>query len=312
MSFYSNYEDYNESVEARFTGETGAVEIFAEALRFEEDITLEMLQADYREAKAIKESASAEEIEALTEGTVGDVWKKIKDFFIKFGQRIKAFVLGWVARIRAKFTSNNKKFYNKYKDQVKRTADDLELEYRKTKDVNSWANIDETGTITELMNIHKINNTTADDKLEDLDKDMDQDEIKNNAMKKFFKGNDVSFDNAKDDLEELAYSDSSKENYKFGEIKDEVVDLMSNGDTNLEKFVKIAKKLDDTCRKTADNIRGGKSAKNSTAAARISKVASIYTKVASKGVSAITSIYKEQLSQARTAFAKAVQYHPKD
>lgn len=312
MSFYSNYEDYNESVEARFTGETGAVEIFAEALRFEEDITLEMLQADYREAKAIKESASAEEIEALNEGTVGDVWKKIKDFFIKFGQRIKAFVLGWVARIRAKFTSNNKKFYNKYKDQVKRTADDLELEYRKIKDVSSWADIDETGTITELMDIHKINNTTADDKLEDLDKDMDQDEIKNNAMKKFFKGKDVSFDNTKDDLEQLAYSDSSKENYKFGEIKDEVVSLMSNGDEKLKNFVNIAKKIDDTCKKTADKIRGGKSAKNSTAAARISKVASIYSRVASRGINSITSIYKEQLGQARTAFAKAVQYHPKD
>lgn len=312
MSFYSNYEDYNESVEARFTGETGAVEIFAEALRFEEDITLEMLQADYREAKAIKESASAEEIEALNEGTVGDVWKKIKDFFIKFGQRIKAFVLGWVARIRAKFTSNNKKFYTKYKDKVKKAADDLELEYRKTKSVDSWADIDETGTITELMNIHKINNKFADDKLEDLDRDMDQDEIKNNAMKKFFKGNSVSFDNTKDDLEELAYSDSSKQNYKFSEIKDEVVGLMSNGDDKLEKFVKIAKKLDDTCRKTAGGIRGEKDAKNSTAAARISKVATIYSKVASKGISNITSIYKEQLGQARTAFAKAVQYRPKD
>ena len=120
MSFITTYDDYyGVDTNSRFAGEDGAYQLMTEAISFEEEMTLTMLKADYLEARAIKESASEDEIESIREGTVGDVVTKVKNFFIKIGKKIRAFVYGWVARIRGKFTSDNKAFYNKARTTLK-------------------------------------------------------------------------------------------------------------------------------------------------------------------------------------------------
>lgn len=310
MSFYSTSdEDQSYKVESRFMGDDGAVAIMAEAVDFEEQITLDMLKSDYLETKAIKESATEEELAAISEGTVADIAKKIKDFFIKLGKRIKDFVLGWIARIRAKLTSDNKAFYNKYKNQVA-NADDMEVEYRKVANLSAFKGGKDEDTVSYLINQYKINEFKDGADVNAVEEvEIDEDALKDEAASKFF-GFKVEFKDLKKNVEEHAYTDSEKTEVKFKEIKNEVTNLLTNGDSALKDIEKMGKHTDDVCKKTAADA--SKAAKSSRVAQRYSKVCSIYGTVVSKAVGAVASIYKEQLSQARTTFAKAVQYKPKE
>lgn len=313
MSFYSAFdENVNYDVEPRFTGEDGAAALMIESLNFEEQITLDMLKSDYLEAKAIKESASEEEIAAITEASVKDIAAKIKNFFIKLGKRIKEFVLGWVARIRAKLTSNNEKFYNKYKDQVN-NAGDMKVDYRKTNPLSSYSGSDKSpqDTLDAIKKAYKISEKPEDpNKLEDAS-DVNKEDVKNTAVNTFFGKTDLKYDDLKKNLEEYAYKTSDKEEVTFDDIRSEVEDLLKNGNRELESLKRKAENAERSCKNAANEAEKGVN-KNTRLAQRMSTVASVAGTVLSKSFSTVMSIYKEQLSQARTVFAKAVQYRPKE
>ena len=313
MSFITTYDDdYGVDTNSRFAGEDGAYQLMTEAISFEEEMTLTMLKADYLEARAIKESASEDEIESIREGTVGDVVTKVKNFFIKIGKKIRAFVYGWIARIRGKFTSDNKAFYNKYKDKVN-GKDDLEVEYRTPNPVDDWATFNSDDCVKSLLTSYKLrngnNNVAEDATIDDLPDDFDKEDVVNAALQKYCKsGNTYELKSCKKDMEEDAWADSSKDKVKFSKIQSEVEDLLTNGDKKVDMFKKNADHADKECKKTADNltkVRHGK------IASRYSSVAAAFSKIVSTANGAAMSIYKEQLSQARSVYAKAVQHTPK-
>jgi hypothetical protein len=309
MSFITTYDDdYSVDTNSRFAGEDGAYQLMSEAISFEEEMTLTMLKADYLEARAIKESASEDEIESIREGTVGDVVTKVKNFFIKIGKKIKAFIYGWIARIRAKFASDNKAFYNKYKDKVN-GKDDLEVEYRKPKDVGTWANFDASACMTSLLKSYNLNKADTNETVGDLDPNFDKDDAANAGMKAYCTNiTNIELKSCKKDMEDEAWESTSKDKEKFSKIQSDVEQLLQAGDAKLKVFKKAADDADKTCKTEADSVA---KIKHGKAASRYSSVATAFSKIVSTANGAAMSIYKEQLSQARSVYAKAVQYKPK-
>ena len=309
MSFITTYDDdYSVDTNSRFAREDGAYQLMTEAISFEEEMTLTMLKADYLEARAIKESASEDEIESIREGTVGDVVTKVKNFFIKIGKKIKAFIYGWIARIRAKFASDNKAFYNKYKDKVN-GKDDLEVEYRKPKDVGTWAGFDASACMTSLLNSYNLKKADTNDTVGELDPNFDKDDAANAGMKAYCTNiNNIELKSCKKDMEDEAWESTSKDKEKFSKIQSDVEKLLQAGDTKLKAFKKAADDADKTCKTEADAVA---KIKHGKAASRYSSVATAFSKIVSTANGAAMSIYKEQLSQARSVYAKAVQYKPK-
>lgn len=309
MSFITTYDDdYSVDTNSRFAREDGAYQLMTEAISFEEEMTLTMLKADYLEARAIKESASEDEIESIREGTVGDVVTKVKNFFIKIGKKIKAFIYGWIARIRAKFASDNKAFYNKYKDKVN-GKDDLEVEYRKPKDVGTWADFDASACMTSLLNSYNLKKADTNDTVGELDPNFDKDDAANAGMKAYCTNiTNIELKSCKKDMEEEAWESTSKDKEKFSKIQSDVEKLLQAGDAKLKAFKKAADDADKTCKTEADAVA---KIKHGKAASRYSSVATAFSKIVSTANGAAMSIYKEQLSQARSVYAKAVQYKPK-
>lgn len=311
MSFITTYDDdYSVDTNSRFAGEDGAYQLMSEAISFEEEMTLTMLKADYLEARAIKESASEDEIESIREGTVGDVVTKVKNFFIKLGKKIKAFIYGWIARIRAKFASDNKSFYNKYKDKVN-GKDDLEVEYRTPNPAGDWSNFKAPECISSLMSSYLLTgNVTKDEDVANLPDDFDKEDVVNKALRAYCPKADNKYElkSCKKDMEEDAWADSSKDKVKFSKIQSEVEDLLSNGDRNLDVYKKNADRADKTCKDAAGEVA---KVKHGKIASRYSSVASAFSRIVSTANGAAMSIYKEQLAQARSVYAKAVQHTPK-
>lgn len=314
MSFITTYDDdYSVDTNSRFAGEDGAYQLMSEAISFEEEMTLTMLKADYLEARAIKESASEDEIESIREGTVGDVVTKVKNFFIKIGKKIKAFIYGWIARIRAKFASDNKAFYNKYKDKVN-GKDDLEVEYRKPNPVGDWAKFKPAECVKSLLDSYKLskNGTEigATDNVEELETDFDKDEAADKALQAYCTKSDNKYElkSCKKDMEDDAWADSSKDKVRFSSIQSEIEDLLTKGDKEVDTFKKNADNADKACKETAQTVS---KVKHGKIASRYSSVATAFSKIVSTANGAAMSIYKEQLSQARSVYAKAVQHKPK-
>lgn len=312
MSFITTYDDdYSVDTNSRFAGEDGAYQLMSEAISFEEEMTLTMLKADYLEARAIKESASEDEIESIREGTVGDVVTKVKNFFIKIGKKIRAFVYGWIARIRGKFTSDNKAFYNKYKDKVN-GKDDLEVEYRTPNPVSGWAEFTPDACVKALLTSYMLreNGSNVDETgdIKDLPDDFDKEDVVNAALKSYCKDKEYELKSCKKDMEDDAWADSSKDKVKFSKIQSEVEDLLTKGDKQVDTFKKNADNADKECKKTADKLT---KIKHGKIAARYSSVAAAFSKIVSTANGAAMSIYKEQLAQARSVYAKAVQHTPK-
>lgn len=312
MSFITTYDDdYSVDTNSRFAGEDGAYQLMSEAISFEEEMTLTMLKADYLEARAIKESASEDEIESIREGTVGDVVTKVKNFFIKIGKKIKAFIYGWIARIRAKFASDNKAFYNKYKDKVN-GKDDLEVEYRKPKDVSKWANFDENKCVDSLLKSYNlrsgVTDVQSDDQVTDLADGFDKDDEADKALKAYCNDKNYELKSCKKDMEDDAWVDSSKDKVKFSSIQTDVEKLLTSGDKQVDVFKKNADNADKKCKEVAGDLS---KVKHGKIASRYSSVATAFSKIVSTANGAAMSIYKEQLSQARSVYAKAVQHKPK-
>lgn len=309
MGFITTYDDdYSVDTNSRLAGEDGAYQLMTEAISFEEEMTLTMLKADYLEARAIKESASEDEIESIREGTVGDVVTKVKNFFIKLGKKIKAFIYGWIARIRGKFTSDNKAFYNKYKDKVN-GKDDLEVEYRKPSAVGTWADFKPEDSVKSLLASYNLSDSvTKDDQVTDLPDDFDKEDVVNKALKAYCNNRAYELKSCKKDMEDDAWADSSKDKVKFSSIQSEVEELLTKGDKQVDTFKKNADKADKVCKETAGEVA---KVKHGKIASRYSSVASAFSRIVSTANGAAMSIYKEQLAQARSVYAKAVQHTPK-
>ena len=109
-------------------------------------------------------------------------------------------------------------------------------------------------------------------------------------------------------MEDDAWVDSSKDKVKFSSIQTDVEKLLTSGDKQVDTFKKNADNADKKCKEVAGDLS---KVKHGKIASRYSSVATAFSKIVSTANGAAMSIYKEQLSQARSVYAKAVQHKPK-
>lgn len=302
MSFITGYDEIDIAEDNIYeSANEDLFQLMTESINFQDDMTLQLLHADYLELKAIKESASESEIERIEESVLTDATTKIKEFFIKIGAKIKNFVYVWAARIYAKFCRNNKAFFNKYKNIVKKKGD-FEVLYRKTNELEKWAKFDTNKCLNTLKAEFKV-----DDESAELDEDFNRDDVRDKAIAAYC-DYDVKFDSCKKDMEEQAW-DGDKDTVQFNSIKNEVEKLLQDGDKQLALFKKNASDAEKKCKDESKTISKNK---NSKAISRMSSVASIFGAVITKATGASISIYREQLSQARSVYAKAIRQKDMD
>ena len=82
-----------------------------------------LIQHDFNEAYAgINES-----YEVVTEGAVGDFFKKLKEFFLKLIEKIKGIIKSFMTKFIAVFIRDNKELVKKYHKQVVKNLNDNKL-----------------------------------------------------------------------------------------------------------------------------------------------------------------------------------------
>ena len=92
------------------------------------------IKTDIQEALMISEGVNDEEVMAFSESVIGDMLKRIKEFFMKLWSKIKAIFKGFMARIDSVWIKSNKEFINKYKkDIIGKDLTDFEVKFRKEK-----------------------------------------------------------------------------------------------------------------------------------------------------------------------------------
>lgn len=103
------------------------------------------IMSDMQACMMVNEGVNENEVMSFSEGAIGDMIGKIKEFFKKLWAKIKAIFNGFMARLEAKFGKNNKEFINKYKKEViGKDLTDFEPSYRKKKnlDVIDFSNLE--------------------------------------------------------------------------------------------------------------------------------------------------------------------------
>lgn len=117
-----------------YANEYGMDAIMMECAEFDKETFSDLVVADFREMAMIHEGASEEAIQEGVIETLKKVGKKIVEFVKKWYAKIKAFVSNMVSKILGRFTSDNKKVYEKYKDKVKENKDAASTEIKWVKD----------------------------------------------------------------------------------------------------------------------------------------------------------------------------------
>ncbi len=140
-----------------------------------------IIESDFNAAKATHEGA-VNEATLITEGTVGNMFKKIADLFKKLWEKLKGMIQSFIVKFVAVFVRDNKELVKKYHKQiVKQLADDkkkyAEMEYKMTRGYCEYLNgkSDVPGLDLEAM-ANSFGSTTAnvDANLEDLKEKADK------------------------------------------------------------------------------------------------------------------------------------------
>ena len=130
-----------------------------------------VILSDIHEATMRINGVSEEEINAYTEGFIGDMFSKIKEMFKKVWSKIKAIFQGFIARLEAQFGKNNKQFVEKYRNTVlTKDLTDFEPKHRPRKTSNAYPSFE--GVVTILnpnLNTGKWISKTADQIQKDYD-----------------------------------------------------------------------------------------------------------------------------------------------
>lgn len=87
-----------------------------------------IIESDFNAARATHEGA-VNEATAITEGTVGSIFAKIKDFFKKLWEKLKGMIQSFMVKFVAIFVRDNKELVKKYSKQIEKQFRDSKRKY---------------------------------------------------------------------------------------------------------------------------------------------------------------------------------------
>ena len=138
-----------------------------------------IIESDFNAARATHEGA-VNEATAITEGTVGSIFTKIKDFFKKLWEKLKGMIQSFMVKFVAVFVRDNKQLVKKYSKQIEKQFRDSkrkydEMEFKMTegyyKYLTGELNIKDMGI--PYAKDYSIKEWMSDDTLDKLKEDID-------------------------------------------------------------------------------------------------------------------------------------------
>lgn len=315
MGFFTSAEDtYNDIYienAHRYESEYGINLITLEAVQFGQELFGDMVRCDIQEQVAL-----AEGTEVMHEGIVNTIYTKIKTFLQKIWNKIKLFFKGLYAKVLARITSDNKKFYDKYHKAVDENRDALtmEVKYRPV----------------EIVQIPVGKVKAAIEAASALDGDSDNDAIIG-AMTAVLLPDKKELHNASDykqELKDLMIKEEEEE--KFSSIKSKIEELLKGGNKAVkdaqkveQDALKVVKDMDKYYKTLTDEQKDYDKSKkvsitsdkdgNATVVADKSALGTMrtlspMTTLITTHCSAVVDAIKFENSQARKIYARAVSY----
>ena len=278
-----------------YANEYGMDAIMMECAEFDKETFSDLVVADFREMAMIHEGASEEAIQEGVIETLKKVGKKIVEFVKKWYAKIKAFISNMVAKIMGRFTSDNKKVYEKYKDKVKENKNASETSIKWVKDCKKCFTTIDCGAST--ADIEKMVGQATTGKVEFSDlkdvkaavknlvglKDEDGD-ITTNSVIKHFIGEEI---------------DST-----FGKEQTDIERILQNGDTVLKAIQTTGNTAQSLIKTTEGLFKNPKENE--------SKRYTMYRQAVMQLTAAVNTLIKGQIAAAqlvlrlaRTAYIKA-------
>lgn len=278
-----------------YANEYGMDTIMMECAEFDKETFTDLVMADFREMAMIHEGADVEAIQEGVLETLKKVGKKIVEFVKKWYAKIKAFVSNMVAKILGRFTSDNKKVFEKYKDKVKENKDAANVEIKWVKDSKkcftavdcscSTADIEKAVASSETGKVDDKSNKEIKAKIKLLLKLKDEDgEVTTASAIKHFIGEEI---------------DST-----FGKEQADIEYALNNGDTLLKVVQSTAKNAESIAKTTESLFKNPKENESKKYAAYRQAVLQ-FTSITNTLIKGQIAAAQLVLRLARTAYIKA-------
>lgn len=279
-----------------YANEYGMDAIMMECAEFDKETFSDLVVADFREMAMIHEGADVEAIQEGVIETLKKVGKKVVEFVKKWFAKIKAFVSNMVAKILGRFTSDNKKVLEKYKDKVKENKKAAETEIKWVKDSKSCFEAVEC-SITP-GEIQKIVAQSSTGKVDNADVKAVKDAIKD--LIKIKKANDGEF-NTSTVMKELIGEEIDS---TFGKEENDIVRVLTNGDSAM-KAINATAKIAEATLKVAESLFKNPNEKESKKYTVYREGVMELTKLSNTIIKAQIAAAQLVLRLARTAYIKA-------
>lgn len=229
----------NVEPDARFCHEHAAMQAVIESQQNELIMFENNLAVDFQEAAMIHEGAYAEDIEALHENVITDIFKRIKDLFMKLWAKIKSIFKVFIAKFDSIFMKSSKEFIKKYKkDVLKKDLKDITINYSKPNGVDFIISKGVDASIAVPL-----------DQAEKLLEDWDSEKWEEYYIEYFTGLKSTTLADFDKEYHEHCYEDESKEDLTSSILSDAIA-LLEGSDDVLKKV----KKANDILEKAISNI----------------------------------------------------------
>lgn len=279
-----------------YANEYGMDAIMMECAEFDKETFTDLVVADFREMTMIHEGADVEAVQEGVIETLKKVGKKVIEFVKKWYAKIKAFVSNMVAKILGRFTSDNKKVLEKYKDKVKENKNAAETEIKWVKDSKSCFEAIECSVTP--ADIQKMVASSSTGKVDNADAK----EVKKAVAEliKVKKANDGEI-NTSTVIKGLIGEEIDS---TFGKEESDIVRVLTNGDAAI-KAINATSKIAEAALKTTESLFKNPNEKESKKYTTYREGVMELTKVTNTTIKGQIAAAQLVLRLARTAYIKA-------
>ena len=234
----------NVEPDARFCHEHAAMQAVIESQQNELIMFENNLAVDFQEATMIHEGAHAEDIEALHENVITDIFKRIINLFKKLWAKIKSIFKVFIAKFDSIFMKSNKEFIKKYKkDVLNKDLKDITINYSTPNNVQF--------VISKILT---VNITDADisggqDSIQKALENYDSERQEEEYIEHLTGLRNVTLADFDKEYHEHCYEDESKEDLTSSLVADAISYLEGSDDV-----LKRVKKANDILERAIANI----------------------------------------------------------
>jgi hypothetical protein len=290
-----------------------------------------VLANDFAEAVAMNEGTLLEsELSAITEGSVGDFFNKIKEFLKKVWEKIKGIFKAFMVKLTSVITKDNKEFVNKYKADVLK-KDLSKMKYKYAKPIPGAA-ITVKDDVDEAL-INSLKGKSAEEVNKIVEDRVEDDKLLEDLLSASIGDKSTSAADYAKDAHEHLYEDVEEEEGLPTSLLSTIISELTTAKDSIKKVTDEQKRIDkifsDKIKNVErrqkeivagysdikdDKMKAANKAKQDNKMAQANaeyKIVQVFQNAATKAVAAELEGVKYGIKQFRAIFAKAAAYNPK-